>query len=130
MGDVPEVAVTAVALAHGERKIDAVLLAVLDLILTGLHGPDICHSPGSDDLQVRSQSLDAELEADLVISFSCRAVADRCRALLAGNLDELLCDQRAGHRGAEQVFVLIDSARVDAGHDVVVSEFIDDVFNI
>ena len=58
MTDVPDIAVAAVAVAVIEGKIDAVLLAVFNLILTGLHFPYIGHTPGSDDLDVGSQSLD------------------------------------------------------------------------
>ena len=58
MTDVPDIAVAAVAVAVIEGKIDAVLLAVFNLILTGLHFPYIGHTPRSDDLDVGSQSLD------------------------------------------------------------------------
>ena len=75
---------------------DAVRLAVCDLILTGLHFPDIGHTPGSDDLQIRSQSLDAQLKTDLVVALTGSAVADSGSALFAGDLNQLLCDQPDG----------------------------------
>ena len=58
MADMPDIAVAAVAVAVVKGKINAVLLAVFDLILTGLHFPYIGHTPGSNDLDIRSQSLD------------------------------------------------------------------------
>ena len=89
MTDVPQVAVTAVAGIRGEGKVDAMSLAVFDFRFTGIHGPLVA-SPGSDDFNVRSQSLDAELEADLVISLSGSAVADGDCAFLAGDFYQLL----------------------------------------
>ena len=35
-------------------------LAECELIITGLHGPYICHSPRSDDLDVRSKCFDTK----------------------------------------------------------------------
>ena len=130
MADVPEVAVAAVAVAVVERKYDAMLLTEFDLILTGLHFPYISHTPRSDDLQIRGESLDAELKTDLVISFTGRAVADRGSTFLAGDLYETLCNGRTGHRGAEQIAVLIDSACLYARHNEIIAELILDVFNV
>ena len=90
VADVPEVSVTAVAVLGVKGKIDAVFAAVFDLILTGLHGPEIGHTPGSDDLDIRSQSTDAQLKTNLVVPFSCCAVADSYRAFLAGDLHQFL----------------------------------------
>ena len=49
MADVPDITVTAVGGVSGERKVDAVCLAVLDLRFTGIHVPLVV-SPWSDDL--------------------------------------------------------------------------------
>ena len=62
VADVPEVPVTAVAVAVIEGKVDAVFLAVFDLVFTGLHCPDVGHTPGSDDLQIRSQGFDRPVQ--------------------------------------------------------------------
>ena len=130
MADVPEVTVTAVAVAVIEGKMDAVSLAVCDLVVTGFHFPDIGHTPGSDDLQIRSQSFDTQLKTDLVVSFTGSAVADSGSALFAGNLYQFLCDSRAGHGSTEEIFVLVYSAGLHAGHDVVIAEVVDDVLDI
>ena len=52
------------------------LLAVFNLVLAGLHGPYIGHAPGSDDLDIRGQSLDTQLKTNLVIALAGSAVAD------------------------------------------------------
>ena len=124
MGDMPEVAVAAVAVGGVEGKIDTLGDTVVDLVLAGLEGPEIGHAPRSDDLQVRSQGLDAELEADLVVSFSGGAVADGAGLFLPGDLHQLFRDQRTRHAGAQEVLVFIDSTCLDAGHDVFLGKFI------
>ena len=72
-------------------------MAILDFILTGLHCPDIGHTPGSDYLDIRSEGLNAELKTDLVVAFAGSAVADRGSAFLAGNLNKSLGDAGTSH---------------------------------
>ena len=98
VADVPQVAVTAVTVVSRERQVDAVSLAVLDLVFTGLHGPNVGHSPGSDDLQIGSQSLDTQLETDLVVTLTGSAVADGGSAFLAGYFYQSLGDGGTSHR--------------------------------
>ena len=91
VADMPDVAVTAVAGVCGERKMNAVCLAVCDLILAGLHGPLVV-SPCSDNLEIRSESLDGKLKTDLVVSFSGSAVADGGSTFFSCDLNQLLAD--------------------------------------
>ena len=86
MGDVPEVTVTAVRLVDREGQVNAMCFGIVDLILTRLHVPLII-PPGSNDLDIRSQSLDAQLKTNLVVTLTGSAVADGNRILLAGNLN-------------------------------------------
>ena len=130
MADVPQVPVAAVAVAVVEGKVDAVGFAVGDLILSGLHGPHVGHTPGSNDLQVGGQSLDAKLKTDLVVALSGGAVADGGGSFLSGNLHQLLGDGGTGHGSAQQIFVLVDGAGFYAGHDKVIAELVHDILNI
>ena len=130
VADVPEVPVTAVALGMVKRQIDAFALAVRDFVFAGLEFPDIRHSPGSDNLQVRSQRLDAQLKTDLVISLSGRAVADRRSAFLPGDFNQLFRDRRPGHGGTEQILVLIHCPCLYAWHNIVLGKVIIDILNI
>ena len=93
----PDVAVTAVAVAVVKWKVNAMLLAVFDLILTGLHGPYVSHTPWSDDLDVRSQCLDRQLKTDLVISLTGSTVADGNSAFFTCDINQSLCDCRTSH---------------------------------
>ena len=130
VADMPQVTVAAVAVFCIKRKIDAVCFAVLDLIFTGLHCPEICHTPRSDDLDVRSKSFDAKFETDLVVSFSCSAVADGNSAFLTCNLDQFLSDGRTCHGCSEQICVFIYSACFYARHDKIFGKFVNNIFNI
>ncbi len=129
VADVPEVAVAAVAAVRGEGEIDAMLLAVFDLGFTGVHVPLIA-APCGNDLEIGSKSLDAELEADLVVALAGCAVADGRSAFFAGDLDKLLGDQRTCHGCAEKIFVLVDGVCLDAGYNVFLGELIIDIQDI
>ena len=129
VADVPEVPVTAVAAVSGEGQVDAVLLTVFDLGLTGIQCPLVV-PPGGDDLEIGGQGLDAQLETDLVIALAGGAVADGGGVFLTGDLDQLLGDQRTCHRGAQQVFVLIDGVCLYAGNDIFIREFLSDIQDV
>ena len=111
-------------------KVDSMLFTVFNLFFTGIHGPDIGHTPWSDDLKVRSQRLNAQFKTDLVVSLAGCAVADCGCTLFSCNLYQFFCDCGTRHRGSQQVFVLIDSVGLYAGNDVMITEIIDNVFDI
>ena len=96
VADVPDVTVTAVGRIGGERKVNAMSLAILDLGFTGVHVPLVA-SPGSDDLDIGSQSFDAQLETDLVVTLTGSTMADSYSAFFSGNLYQLLGDQGSCH---------------------------------
>ena len=75
---------------------NAMSLAVFDLGFTGVHVPFVA-SPGSDDLDIGSQSLDAQLETDLVVTFTGCTVADGYSTFFSGNLYQFLGNQGSGH---------------------------------
>ena len=130
MADVPQVTVTAVAVLCVKWKINSMSFTVINLVFTGLHCPYICHTPWSDDLDVRSKSFDTKLETDLVISFSCCTMADSNSAFFTCNLNQFLSDCRTSHGSSEKVFVLVNSSGFYTRNNEVITEFIDDIFNI
>src|SRR3954468_10350813 len=75
-------------------------------------------APWRDDLDVGLERIIGELEADLVVALSGRAVRHRVRADLLRDLDLLLRDQRARDRRAQEIDALIK--RVGAKHWVYV----------
>ena len=109
MADVPDVPVTAVGGVCGEGKMDAVCLAVFDFGFTGIHFP-LVTSPGSDDFDVGSQSLDTKLKTNLVVTFSGCTVADSDSSFLLCNLNKTACDNRTRMGSSQKVFALIHSA--------------------
>ena len=130
MTDVPQVAVAAVAVFCIKRQVNAMLFAVFNLVFTGLHGPDICHTPRRDDLDIRRKRLDAQLETDLVISFSGCSVTDGDSAFLPRNFHQFFRNSRTRHGSSQEILVFIDSACLHTGHNEIISEFIYDIFNI
>src|SRR5699024_4577524 len=122
--------VAAVAVTGVKGKIDTVRLTVCDLVLTGLHGPYVCHTPGGDDLDIGSKGLDAKLETDLVVAFSGSAVADGYGVLFAGDLHQLPRDSGTGHGGSQEILVLIYGAGLHAGHDKFIAELVYNIFNV
>ena len=62
--------------------------------------------------------------------FSCCTVADRACALFPGNLYETFCNDRTCHGCSEKIFVLINSSGFYARNNVIVTEFIDDIFDV
>ena len=70
-------------------------------------GFDRPETPGSDDLQVRIQGLHSQLEADLVIAFARRAVADRVGAVLLRRIHEDLADEGPREGCAQKVLAFV-----------------------
>ena len=130
MRDMHEVPVTAVGIILGEGKRDALGLDVVVLILTGLEGPDIRHTPRSDDIKIRCQCLDGQLETNLIIALTGRTMTDGLRALLPGDLNQLLRDRRTCHRGTEQVLVLVGCIGLETRKHIVVAEVIRDILDV
>src|SRR3546814_19177937 len=65
-------------------------------------------APRRDNLDVGVQRVSRKLEADLIIALAGCPMRDRVGAGLGGDVDQVLGDQRAGDRGAEQVDAFID----------------------
>ena len=123
VADMPEIAVAAVAVRRGEGKINAVLLAVFDFRFAGIHVPVVI-TPCGDDAEIRSESFDAQLEADLVVAFARCAVADGNGIFFSGHFHQFFGDQRTRHGSTEKVFIFVNRVRLNAGHDIIVDKFI------
>ena len=104
VAQVPQVLVLGVGSLTGELQGDVVGLCVVDLLVTGL---DIPLTPGGDDLHVGSETLDGQLETDLVIALAGGAVADGVCALSQCDLGQLLADDGTGESGAQQVGLVL-----------------------
>ncbi len=126
VGEVKDIAVAAVDVLFSLRDRDVVLLGIADGILAALDFP---LAPGGDDLELGIQGHDGELEAHLVVALAGAAVGDRLCTLGLGGLDEFLGDQGPGHGGAEQVIALVDRTGLHGGEDVILQEFLPQVFD-
>ena len=81
-------------------------------------------APGRDDLDVGVQRIGGKLEADLVVALAGCAMRDRVGAGFAGDVDQMLGDQRPGDRGAEQIGALIDGIGAEHRKHEVADEFL------
>ncbi len=113
----------------GERRFALLVLGNRDLMLLGefeqvrtaLERPV---APGGDDLDVGVQRIGRKLETDLVVALAGGAMRDGVGAGPGGDLDEVLGDQRAGDRRAEQVDAFIDSIGTEHREDEIAHEFL------
>ena len=86
--------------------------------------------PGRDDADVRVQRVGRKLEAHLVVALAGRAVGDRIRAGLGGDLHQPLRDQRPGDRRAEQVDALVEGIGAEHRKDEVGDELLAQVLDV
>ena len=107
-------------------NLDPVLLGVANQAGSGIEVP---LSPGSDDPDVRLESVVAELKADLVVALAGGAVADGVRAHLERDLDLPLGDERPGDGGAEEVDALVHGVRAKHWENVVPHELLPHVLD-
>ena len=107
-----------------ERRFALLVLRHRDLVLLGevqqvgarLERPV---APRRDDLDVGVQRIGGQLEADLVVALAGRAVRDGVGAGFAGDVDQMLGDQRPGDRGAEQIVPFIDGIGAEHRKDEI-----------
>jgi hypothetical protein len=134
-GDVQEVGV------DRERRLAALVLGDRDLVLLGERRAARCsrrssHSrQGAMILMSGSSAYSREFEAHLVVALAGRAVGDRVGADLAGDVDQVLGDQRPRDRGAEQILALVERVGAEHREHVVAHEFLahildEDVFGL
>ena len=126
MGEMPDVAIHAVRLVI-LRNGNPVLLCVRNL---GCAGVKIPLAPRSDNLEIRCKRLHGQLEANLIVPLSRRAVCNRIRALTLGDIDERLCNHGTRKRRAEQIFPLVDGTRLERRPDIFLKEFLRQIDNI
>src|ERR1019366_7230614 len=84
---------------------------------------DVPHAPRRDDGKIWRERHVGELEAHLVVPLAGAAVRERVGADLARDFDLLLRDERARHRGAEQVLPVVDRAGTQRGPDEIANVF-------
>ena len=94
------------------------LLGVLERLGPG-HAP-FAHR--GDDLEVRVERLEGDVEADLIVALAGAAVGDRLGAFLVGHIDHQLGDERPAQGGGERILAFVDRA----GHQRRPDEQIDE----
>ena len=126
-GDVEEVAVHGVGFFDGSGDVETVFLAVVDHVFTAFERPEVGAAPGGENLERGIKRVDAEFEADLVVSAEGCEVHDGVGAFLMRELDETFCDGRTGEGGSEEIFAFIHGVHLQSGEVVVADEVFGDV---
>ena len=122
-GDVQEVRV------GRKRRFAALVLGDRDLMLLGegnerIAGGELPFAPRRDDLDVGLERVSRQFEAHLIVALAGRAMSDRVSAHFAGDLDQVLGDQRPRNRGAKEVQALVLGVGAEHREDVVAHEFL------
>ncbi len=120
MRKVPQVGIAAVDRFEGGGDGDVVRFGVGDGVFARA---DVPFAPGGDDFQAGVERHEGQLKAHLVVAFAGGAVRDGIRAVLVGHIHQVLGDQRAGDRGAQQVFAFVDGAGAQQREQVIAGEF-------
>ena len=120
MAQVPQVLILGVVGLSGDLQGHVVSLGVVDLLLTGL---DVPLTPRGDDLHIGSETLDGQLETDLIVALAGSAVGDGVSALGLGDLRQLLADDGTGKGGAQQIGLIL-GVHLQAGDDDVVHHLV------
>ena len=126
VAQMPQVLILGVVSLLVDLQRDVVRLSVLDLLLTAVQLPE---TPRSDDVHLRCERMDRQLETNLVVALAGAAMADRICAFLERNIYDTLCDDRACERSTEQV-LLIGCARLYGRNDIVVNKFLSQVLDV
>jgi hypothetical protein len=93
------------ALGAGDR--DALLSGIVEEVVAALEAVvEDGVPPGCEDLDAGLESVECQLEADLVVALASAAVRDGKAALLLGDGDLGAGDDGAGEGGTEEVCVL------------------------
>ena len=125
-GAAPDVLVDGEGVVLGGLDRQVVLLGVVDGHITGQR--QVAYR--GDAVHVGGHGGDGDLEADLVVALAGAAVGHGVRAELAGGLDQVAGDDRAGQGRHERVGPLVEGVGLERRHAVVVGELVSGVGDI
>ena len=110
-GDVQKIAIHRIGLFRRSLDRNVLLLAISDHF--GAAGKFLAErdiAPGSNHLQVRRKRRGRELEADLIVAFSGRAVRQRIGFFLARDLNHRFGDEWPRDAGPEKILAFVHRA--------------------
>ena len=127
MAQVKQVAVTAVNRLERARHRDVELLGIGERILTRA---DVPLAPGRDRLELGVQRHHRHFKAHLIVAFAGAAVRDGVRAFHLGDLHQMLGDQRARKRRAEQILALVNRPGLHRRVDEIGQKFLAQIADV
>ena len=93
MRQMPEVFVLGIVRFTVDLQRDIVRLGIGDFLFAAVELPE---TPRRDDIHIRRERLDGQFKAHLIVAFACTAVRNRVGALLFGDFNKALCNDRPG----------------------------------
>src|SRR5713226_7639226 len=127
VAEVPDVTVAAVDIFFALLDGNVVLLRVSNGIFAGI---DVPLAPRSNNLNVGSNGFVRQFESDLVVAFAGAAVREAVGTELERNFRLALGDDRARHRSAEQIRVLVDGAGAQSRPNIITHKFFAQIFDV
>jgi hypothetical protein len=86
-----------------------------EIVATGEALVETGVTPRSDDLDVGLESVEGELETDLIVTLAGTAVGDSKASFPLGNFDLCTSNDGTSQRGTEEVDVLVDGVASNSG---------------
>src|SRR5713101_180845 len=127
VAEVPDVTIAAVDIFFALLDGNVVLLRVSNGIFAGI---DVPLAPRSNNLHVGSNGFVRQFESDLVVAFAGAAVREAVGTELERNFRLALGDDRARHRSAEQIRVLVDGAGAQSRPNIITHKFFAQIFDV
>ena len=93
VGQVPQVFVLGIVRFAADLQRNVVLLGVCDFLFAAVQLPE---TPRRDDIHIRSERLNGQFKANLIVALSGTAVRNRVGALLFSDFNKTLCNDRPG----------------------------------
>ena len=124
--EVPEVLVFGIVGLAVDFKRNFVRFGIIDFFFTGL---DVPFPPRRDDGHIGRKGFDCEFETHLVVALARATVTDCVCVFFLCDFDNSLRDYGTRKRRAEHIS-FVQRTRLDGGNDVVVHEFVGEVFDI
>ena len=127
VGEMPEVGIARIDLLLRRGDGNALRRRVVDRVFAAA---DVPLAPRRDDGKLGRERREGHLEANLIVALAGAAVRERVGADAMRDLDLTLGDERARHRGAEQVLPIVDGAGAQRGEDEVAHELFAQILDV
>ena len=126
MGQMPNVLVLGVVGLAVNLQRNVVCFCVINFLVAAVQLPE---TPRSQNLHLRCESLDSQLETNLIVALAGAAMHDGVRAFLLSDLNKTASDDRTSEGGTQQV-ALVVCAGLHGRDNVIINEFLGQIHDV